>query len=122
MLRTGYLLVIGAFVFAVSSRDCQADVVWLKNGGELRGLVGLVTEDEVVIRTEAGTKATIPAGEVHFVAHRSVAEDEFERRLAELPNKAAAHWQLAQWCKQNRLRDQFKRQLRQVLILSLIHI
>ena len=98
-----------------------ADIVRLAKGGELRGQLGEVKSDTLEITTDAGTVVAIPTDQVHFFVRRSPLEDEFERRFAATPSTADAHWQLGQWAKENRLHDQYRRQLKQVLVRDASH-
>ena len=98
-----------------------ADIVRLKTGGELRGSIGSADDQQISITTLAGTTLSLPTDAVHFLLRRSDTEEEYETRLATLPNTVEAHLDLADWCKANRLRSQRQQQLRQVLLIDPNH-
>jgi hypothetical protein len=98
-----------------------ADIVRLKTGGELRGSIRFADDQQINFVTLAGTTLSLPADVVHFSLRRSDLEEEYETRLAKLPNTVEAHLDLADWCKANRLRAQRQQQLRHVLTIDPNH-
>ncbi len=110
-----------AAVLACGSPEAIADIVRLRNGGELWGQVDSASAESLTLTTESGTAVTVPAVQVHFLLRRSPLQDKFERKFATTPSTAEAHWELGQWAKQNRLHDEYRRQLKQVLIRDGTH-
>ncbi len=108
--------VMVATMFLLGPSLAAADVVRLKNGGELRGAVETSVKERTVVRTLSGSTVTVPASAVDFVVKRSASEEEYETRLAASPGNAEAHWQLAEWCRTNKLRRLRTSQLKQVLL------
>lgn len=106
---------------AALAQTVHADVIRLKSGGEVRGVITAANETQVSIETMAGSKIEIPANQIHFHVRRSAVEEEYETRLAQLPDTAEAHWNLANWCKANKLREQRKWQLTEVLLRAPNH-
>ncbi|MFK7818886.1 MAG: HEAT repeat domain-containing protein [Planctomycetaceae bacterium] len=102
--------------------SAQADVIRLKNGGELRGSLQQVDEQQISIQTVAGSIVTVSQQTVHFVTRRSKLAEEYETRLKALPKSADSHWLLADWCRANRLKKQQRWQARNVLLHNPNHI
>lgn len=106
---------------------CQADVVTLRSGGRLEGQIVASKEDEnghrtkMVMVLKSGARIMLLDSDVAKVETVSDDEIEYQRRLKSLPNTASAHLELAQWCEQNRLADQRRFHLQQVLEIDPNH-
>lgn len=106
------------------AHSVSADLVRLKQGGELRGEVldqsaadgGLTT-----IRTLSGAIVSVAQGDVDFVQRRSALIEEYVTRARVLPDTVDAHWELAEWCRTRQLVDQRKEQLERLLDLDPDH-
>ena len=74
-----------------------------------------------VISTDGGGKVTIPRTEVARVVSQSPAQEEYHRRALAVADTVDAHWQLAQWCREQKLVDEYREQLTKILELDPNH-
>ncbi len=100
------------------------DVAELKNGGTLSGEItpySKASGNGQLIQLSPALALAIP--EVEF---RRVREDdekiaEYRRRLSAMPDTAAAHWTMSQWCNGEHLNEQNERHLRRTIELDPNH-
>ncbi len=112
-----------AFVCALLGQgSVNADVLRLRNGGEIRGSIQSNDEQDFTARTATGSTLGLSADEVHFFVRRSDIEEQFETRLRQAENTADAHWQLAEWCRLNKLKPQRIWQAQRVLLCDPNHV
>lgn len=122
-LRNLVLLTLAAY--AVGSGPLVfADLVRLKNGGELRG--ALRSEDRqddeaVTVETLIGTLVSVRQDDVRFITRRSLNVEEYETRARRKPQTAEAQWELAEWCRQKGLTSQRESHLLRVTELDPKH-
>lgn len=99
-----------------------SDVVRLNNGGEARGR--LVTEiartvgSRVVIETLLGTRIEFEETAVAFVVRRRVEYEQYESRLAETDDTIEGQWEMAEWCRRQKLNQQRAVHLRRIVELE----
>ena len=100
----------------------HADLVRLKNGGELRGALvkgsDKTRDPEVTIVSFSGATVSIPRDQVESVQMRSPAIEEYITRSREIPHTVEAHQQLADWCVSRQLKAQRVEQLELLLELD----
>lgn len=120
------LVVIGLFCSDVSS--LAADVIRLKNGGEIRGLlltpVTRTPGEIIAIRTLRGSRIEVSGDLVVLVARRPVKVEEYESRAARVfsdDDTVDGHWALAEWCRGQRLSQQRRTHLERVVALDPQH-
>lgn len=102
--------------------SASADVVRLHAGGELRGrLLSSSQADPVTLETLAGVRIDVAAADVAFITQRPLALEEYEVRSRKVPTTAAAHWDLALWCRDAKLAEQFTEQCRMVVQIDPEH-
>ncbi len=101
----------------------EADLIRLKNGGELRGKLrpGYSRAQVLQLETLTGGIVTVDRKAIEFLSIRSLTVEEYETRAREIPHTVEAHWELAQWCKAKRLNSQRQEQLRKILELDPNH-
>jgi len=103
----------------------SADLVKLKNGGEVRGTLRSSDEPEphepVVVESLSGTVVAVAPQEVQFIAHRPKVVEEYETRAKRIPDTIDAHWKLARWCREHGLHKQRKAQLEHILQINPDH-
>ena len=129
-LRRGHALLasltkgaaIGCLALALYPMASSADdLVELRSGGVLRGrVVGELdsgNSSPVTIELEGGGTIHLIRGQISRVQTVSAEEREYAERLASLPDTVEAHWELAQWCDENRLREQ--RDLHRLKVIQL---
>ena len=100
----------------------RADLVRLKNGGELRGALvkgsDTAHDPEVTITALSGATVTVPRSEVESVQMRSAAFEEYVTRSRDIPHTVEAHQKLAEWCVSQQLKAQRVEQLELLLELE----
>ncbi len=102
--------------------EALADLVRLKNGGELRGSLvrdkSAAPKVDVTIVSLTGATVTVPRSEVESIQARSPLMEEYISRSREIPHTAEAHMQLADWCASKQMRAQREEQLELFLELE----
>ncbi len=118
-------LAVAVLVVAGSSSSAYADLIKLKNGGEIRGKIIRKPDNgnsgAVTLETLTGAVVVVEPEDIQFVTRRSLKVEEYETRAKLTPRTASAHWELAEWCRQNGLSKQREQQLRAVLELDPEH-
>lgn len=119
---------LAAAVFVVlmaSTSELSADLIKLKNGGEIRGQIksqsGNKTDGTVTIITLSGAEITVDRKDTEFVTRRSVSIEKYETRRKLTPDTADGNWELAEWCRNNNLRKQRATHLERVIELDPKH-
>jgi len=110
-----------AILFNLSSTD--ADLIKLKNGGELHGKLQSYhpADAELTMNTLLGTKITLARDEIQFFLKRSLKIEQYELRALQVADTIGAHWELSEWCRENRLTEQRDEQLQAILLLDPDH-
>ena len=116
-----YALCIALFSFHAAC----ADIVYLKTGGVMRGLIR--TADDSTDKTTV-TMSLLSGAEVELtVEHissqqlRPLKFEEYEVRAESLPDTLKAHWELAEWCREQKLDEQREIHLEIVLVIDPKH-
>jgi len=120
---------IGIMAAACWCALAQADVVRLRAGGEVRGVLiesgaspgGTTDRKPVSIRTRSGAEVQIAAEEVEFVSRRSSQMEDYVTRSRKIAPTIEGHLELAEWCRIQGLLPQREEQLEQVLDLDPDH-
>ncbi|MGH7201700.1 MAG: HEAT repeat domain-containing protein, partial [Planctomycetaceae bacterium] len=103
----------------------RADSIELNNGGEVRGEIrGNVSSsgaEPITIETLGGAVVTVERDQIKNIIKRSLKLEEYYTRARALPEDAEAHWQLAEWCREQRLSRQRTEQLERVVALDPDH-
>src|SRR5690606_35805913 len=66
-------------------------------------------------------KLSIPRDQVVRIVPLTEAQEEYHRRVRVVPDTADAHWQLADWCRQQKLVIEYREELNKVLELDPNH-
>lgn len=96
----------------------------LKGGGQIDGeLVNPKRNaaDDYLVKTSDGMRVRLSRETVSKVVAVREVELEYERMLPKVANTAVAHWEMAEWCRENGLRAQREQQLQLVLSLEPDH-
>lgn len=94
----------------------RADTVFLKSGGEVRGeILPAPAEGQVAVRTQLGVEISVLQTDIAQIKPRSPIREEYVTRSRRLPDTAQAHWDLAEWCRANKLPIQREEQLELLL-------
>ena len=86
----------------------QADVVRLKAGGEVRGVITDPADNQtesatITIETLTGGTLTLARSDVAFITRRPRIVEEHDMKSAMAANTVEAQWELAEWCLANDL-------------------
>lgn len=114
---------VAAAVFSTAA--ACADVIRLKSGGEVRGTVdretAVASSPHVRIETLAGSLVGVAREDVEFISYRSPAVEEYETRKRRIPDTVEARWALAEWSREQGLREQRDEQLAHIIQLDPDH-
>lgn len=99
----------------------RADLIKLKQGGEIRGK--LVDESAAgrTIETLGGGVISVGLQQIEFITNRPLVVEEYESRARQTENTVAAHLQLAEWCRKNFLSTPRQQELEKVIALDPDH-
>jgi hypothetical protein len=100
------------------SRVALADVVQLKSGGIVRGSVQPANSEKpelVEVQLISGIKVVVAQAEITDITKRPIRFEQYEARRQTIDDTLAAHWELAEWCRENVLPDQRRVHLERVL-------
>lgn len=115
-------------VLSTSAASVRADIVTLKNGGEIRGVIQKAergpksSRREIVVQTLGGAFVTIERLEVESVKHRSPVYEEYETRRRTAADTVDGQWELSEWCRQRNLRKQRRIHLQRIVELDSEHL
>jgi hypothetical protein len=110
--------------YLASALIASADegILLLKNGGQLRGDIravpaadGTAEASFYIVGLAAGTRIKLEARQVRKVLDASPAESKYAQLLPQMPDTAAGHLAMAEWCQKNGLDDLRQYHLEQVL-------
>lgn len=113
-----YRLMQMVFLLVTGHAVALADVVQLKSGGVLRGTIKTDAKsksDLLEVQLLSGTLITFGKEEVAEFVRRPLKFEHYAARVQELEDTLAAHWELAEWCRENRLTEQRRVHLERVL-------
>ena len=105
--------------------SARADIVHLRGGGSLSGTVQPRQNGNrtlYIVTVKEGMRVSLTSGEVARI--EKTGEDkllEYQRQLANVPETAEAHWEMARWCKERVLLPQYDRHVRHVIRLDPDH-
>ena len=94
-------------VVLLSFHAASADVVYLNTGGVMRGVIKSAdnVDDSVKITLLSGAEVELPVEHVVSQQRRPLKFEEYEVRAELLPDTLDAHWDLAEWCREQKLDD-----------------
>lgn len=113
------ILIAAGSAFVVT--PALADVLILRNGGRLEGDVAktqVSSESKAVaytVKLNSGVRLKIDGREVRKHIKSDPTELEYEKLLNAMPDTAAGHWTMANWCNSNKLSEQRRYHQEQVL-------
>lgn len=114
-------------IFASAATPAQADLVKLMNGGELRGRIarGVSTSrlnaESIMIETLSGVMVSVARDDMKFLTMRPLVVEEYETRARRMSDTLSAHWDIAEWCRQQSLTKQREHHLIRVTELDPHH-
>lgn len=108
-----------AGVVTIRAQDAFADIFQLRSGGQLTGHEEARSEaGDYVIQTFQGARVTISKSQIQRIVREDDQLREYTVRCRASPDTAPAHSQLAQWCKQQGMKQQAEHHLRRVIELE----
>jgi hypothetical protein len=119
-----YLVYMPCAVAILLAESARADVFELANGGRVEGrLVEAAdgNDKNVTIELAGGGRMAIPRSQIARVDTISPDEAEYEKRARVAPDTAEAHWQLAEWCIDHKMRNEARLHLERILELDPNH-
>ncbi len=102
----------------------RGEVFHIANGGTVRGEIVNKNEEpreNYVIKTASGGQVTLSAAQVESVDHQTPVEIKYDRLKASTADTAKGNWELAEFCRENRLADLRKEHLERVIELEPDH-
>ena len=110
-------------VVLLSFHAASADVVYLNTGGVMRGVIKSAdnVDDSVKITLLSGAEVELPVEHVVSQQRRPLKFEEYEVRAELLPDTLDAHWDLAEWCREQKLDEQREIHLEIVLAIDPEH-
>lgn len=117
------LLAVAVLTFfeLLAVRPCRADVFHLRHGGTIEGSISpsqKIEADVLAIVTTSGGEIRLFREDLQRIEPDRPLETEYERRAPRTENKVAAQWELAEWCRENRLPALRTVHLRRILELD----
>jgi hypothetical protein len=115
---------IALSVVLFSFHAANADIVYLKTGGVMRGVIDPSdddAEDSVTMKLLSGAEIELPAEHISSRQVRPLKFEQYEVRAESLPDTLDAHWKLAEWCRGQKLDEQREIHLEIVLAIDPEH-
>ncbi len=112
------------FWMLLVGESLRADVLELKNGGKIEGTLedsGKDARSSYTIVTEGGARLTISRSRVKRVIRTSPTDEEYNELAQKGADTVAAHWQLAEWCRNRKQRDASRHHLERILEIDPEH-
>jgi len=113
------LWLAATLALAISAR---ADVVRLKSGGSVEGVIVQKTKTHVVVQTNSGGKVTLRLADVASIERKPSAFQMYREMLAKLPDDDAdGHFSLGLWCQEHHLFRQAREQFQKTIAINPNH-
>ena len=100
------------------SPAATADVLQLKSGGELTGVIVERVKNDYLVKGHDGAIIKLSRRQVKQFLPQDPADLSYTQRSRALPDTVAAHRELADWCKENRLTKLSNHHLQRILELA----
>jgi hypothetical protein len=103
----------------------RADVFELSSGGRIEGKMAPSDEankTSFTIELAGGGHMTVSRSQITKIQPASDVDAEYEKLAHTSPDTADAHWRLAEWCREHKLRDERRQQLDRILELNPNHV
>jgi hypothetical protein len=124
-VRQAFVLVVLLIVFFLNCPFALAsDTFLLHSGGKVTGEWlndGQPAQQEYQIRTSGGAHLRLARSQVKQTIRVGPLEEKYLQMRHNYPDTVAGHMALAEWCKENRLRDHRREHLRRVLVHDRSH-
>jgi len=110
-----------ALLCVFSTVAVRADIIELTSGGRLDGKIIQSDDSDTstfLIELTAGGRLAIPRSQVTRIDSISDAEAEYSKLAYTSPDTIVAHEKLAEWCREHKLTNEYKRQLERIVELD----
>jgi hypothetical protein len=113
---------LGALVVCLSCGSAaRADVFELANGGRIEGKVLPADDSDKInftIELAGGGHVTVSRTQITKIDPTTDADTEYQNLSRTSPDTVDAHWKLAEWCREHKLRDERRQHLERILELN----
>ena len=121
MSRKILITVLGLLIFACFSTEILADVIHLKDGRKIEGVIVSKDSKTVTIKTRFG-QVEFDMSEVEKIEEKKTEEQLYEEMVKNTNAKDAAQMmKLVQWCYDNQLSSKAKKHLKEIISLDSNH-
>jgi hypothetical protein len=113
-----------AFFLAARAPDARGDVFALSQGGQVVGEFQNPEQsprETYLVKTPEGVLLTLARSQVKQVLRPKPEEIEYEKIRSQYPDTAEGQWNLAEWCKEQKLNAQRKVHLQRAIELDPAH-
>ncbi len=116
-----------AIVFLLFPIMVRGDVVQLKHGGVVRGEIvkrsrnSTASTGKILLKTPGGSSLIIDRSEIESLQHRRMILEEYELLSRQVPDTVKGQWDLAEWCRNQRLLKERKTHLQRIVELDPLH-
>ncbi len=96
----------------------------MQNGGKVTGEIvpqDPPDRDNLTIKTDAGATITLARSQIKQTLHQRPEEVEYEKLRVRAANTVQGQWELAEWCRENRLIAQREKHLKRIIELDPDH-
>lgn len=124
LMSRRWITIAGILVLALGARNALADVFELVNEGSIRGQLLNPHEEprtKYVVRTASGAVVALEQAQVHKTRRETPIELEYETLAPTYPDTADGQWELAEWCRENKLKIPRQKHLARVIQLDPDH-
>lgn len=126
--RSTLARVVAAMGVLVVCLEChsaaRADVFELTGGGRLEGKL-LPADDanklNCIIELSGGGRVTVARSQITKIEPITDAVAEYQKMARTSPDTVEAHWKLAEWCREHKLRDERRQHLDRIIELNPNH-
>jgi len=118
LIGRNLLAALMAIAVCCAADAASAESFLLKSGGRIEGEFlnpKRNSTEPYLVRTTDGVKLSLGKELVAKVVVKKDTEREYERLLPKVPDTAAGHWEMAEWCKEQGLRAQREFHLQEVI-------
>jgi hypothetical protein len=108
----------------VAVRRASGELFILQSGGKVTGEVvpqDPPDKDNLTIKTDSGATITLARSQIKQTLHQRPEEVEYEKLRVRAADTVQGQWELAEWCRENRLTAQREKHLRRIIELDPNH-
>ncbi len=102
-------------------RRASGELFLLQSGGKVSGQLvpqDPPDKDHLTIKTDAGATITLARSQIKQTLHQRPEEIEYEKLRVRAADTVEGQWELAEWCRENRLTAQREKHLKRIIELD----